>query len=58
MMNGMEMDINKKDIKKKNNTVNNEEDSFVIPNEAACSPEFAEGCIIMEDEEEKQSEEK
>lgn len=28
---------------------NNNEKSYVIPNEAACSPEFSEGCCIMDD---------
>lgn len=33
----------------KNSEVNKKEE-FVIPFEAACSPEFVEGCIINEDE--------
>lgn len=28
----------------------NNDDEFVIPYEAACSPEFSQGCIIAEDE--------
>ncbi len=32
------------------NDANNTHESFIIPNEAACSPEFPEGCIILEDE--------
>lgn len=28
----------------------NSDDEFVIPYEAACSPEFSGGCIIAEDE--------
>lgn len=27
-----------------------EEDSYTIPNEACCSPEFPEGCIFNEEE--------
>lgn len=34
----------------KNNVVRNNEE-FEIPFEAACSPEFAEGCILREDNE-------
>lgn len=37
---------NKNDKDKMNN-----DDSFVIPYEAACSAEFSEGCYVMEDEE-------
>lgn len=32
------------------NNLMNSHDEFVIPSEAACSPEFANGCFIMEDE--------
>lgn len=39
------MDDNK--IKTRNNC---NEEPFVIPNEAACSPEFLEGCLIVEGE--------
>lgn len=47
------------DMKKTNaiNNANNNEE-FVIPNEAACSPEFSEGCIIAEDETDNELEEK
>lgn len=31
------------------------EEKFEIPYEAACSPEFFEGCILREDEEDKES---
>jgi len=46
---------NSKDLKSasvpvKNDVVSNKEE-FVIPFEAACSPEFVEGCILREDEE-------
>lgn len=34
---------------KKDGVLNNEEE-FVIPNEGACSPEFSQGCILIEDE--------
>jgi hypothetical protein len=45
--------MNEKKSKFKNKMNNNEEE-FVIPNEAACSPEFAEGCFIMEDQADKE----
>lgn len=28
-----------------------DEESFKIPNEGCCSPEFSEGCIIIEEDE-------
>lgn len=34
-------------------TVGSNAGLFRIPYEAACSPEFAEGCFVMEDEEDK-----
>jgi hypothetical protein len=37
-------------INNENNAVNKNKDSYVIPSEAACSPEFSKGCIIIEDE--------
>lgn len=37
--------------------VNNNEE-FVIPFEAACSPEFQNGCFVMEDEAESEFQEK
>lgn len=46
-------DDKKLNKKTENDKVNHEEESFVIDFEAACSPEFANGCIIMEDEAEK-----
>lgn len=46
-------DINSSVISAENSAVNSNKDSFVIPYEAACSPEFAEGCIVMEDEADK-----
>jgi hypothetical protein len=50
------MNDKKMNMKIENDAVNNKEESFVIPNEAACSPEFIDGCIIMEDEADKYSE--
>ncbi len=53
------MDEKKNELKKTENNstlkytekkLNNNEEEFAIPNEGACSPEFAEGCIIMEDQ--------
>jgi hypothetical protein len=41
----------------KKGVVSNEVD-FKIPYEAACSPEFIDGCILREDEEDKELEEK
>lgn len=32
------------------NDANSNHESFIIPNEAACSPEFPGGCIVLEDE--------
>jgi hypothetical protein len=52
------MNDKKMNLKEENAEVNNKEESFVIPNEAACSHEFADGCIIMEDEADKYFEEK
>lgn len=40
----------KKIIKSASDDVKNNNEEFVIPFEAACSPEFAKGCYIMEDE--------
>lgn len=37
----------------KSNAADNKEE-FVIPFEAACSPEYVEGCILREDEEDKE----
>lgn len=37
----------------KSDAVNKNEEAFIIPNEGACSPEFPEGCIILEDENDK-----
>jgi hypothetical protein len=47
--------IDEKKIEEKRN--NSKVDEFVIPYEAACSHEFVEGCIIMEDEADKHLEE-
>ena len=52
------MDKKKNELKKTENSstlkdtekkLNNNVEEFAIPNEGACSPEFAEGCIIIED---------
>lgn len=48
----------KKIIKRASNDVKNNNDEFAIPFEAACSPEFAKGCFIMEDEADYEDEEK
>ena len=48
----------KKVSKKVSNDVKNNKEEFVIPFEAACSPEFANGCFIMEDEADKEEEKK
>jgi hypothetical protein len=41
----------------KNNELNNEE-LFVNSIEGACSPEFSEGCIMLEDDADGESDEK
>jgi hypothetical protein len=46
-MNDMRKDIKRLDG---SNSLNNRE-MFVIAYEAACSPEFSEGCILLEGEE-------
>lgn len=46
-------EINSSKMCHENKAVNSNNDSFEIPNEAACSPEFEEGCYVMEDEAEK-----
>ncbi len=33
----------------KNNNVKNNDEVYTIPNEEACSAEFSQGCIIMDD---------
>lgn len=43
-------DLNSSYMDIKNEITDYSDESFVIPYEAACSPEFPEGCIIMEDE--------
>lgn len=52
-MNEKKLSIKKsKDIKSSSAPVKNEgKEEFEIPYEAACSPEFAAGCILREDEE-------
>jgi hypothetical protein len=42
--------INSSLISNKNDEINKDEE-FEIPFEAACSPEFAQGCIVREDNE-------
>lgn len=37
-------------INAEKSAANKNEESYVIPSEAACSPEFPKGCIIIEDE--------
>ncbi len=47
------MNKEEKKITKTNNVdLTPVDDEFVIPYEAACSPEFSEGCIVAEDENE------
>jgi len=45
-------DLKSSSIPVKNDVLNSKEE-FVIPFEAACSPEFVQGCILREDEEDK-----
>lgn len=49
--------INTKNPKDTQSPINKHEE-FTIPFEAACSPEFIDGCFIMEDEADKEFEEK
>jgi hypothetical protein len=45
------MNQEEKKITKTNNTdLTPADDEFEIPYEAACSPEFSEGCVIAEEE--------
>lgn len=45
--------LNDKKVSPNGNNLMNSHDDFVIPFEAACSQEFANGCFIMEDEAEE-----
>lgn len=47
----------KKIIKRASNDIKNNNEEFAIPFEAACSPEFAKGCFIL-DEADNEDEEK
>lgn len=50
-MSEKKMNIKKsKGIRSSSVPVKNDKEEFVIPYEAACSPEFVQGCIINEDE--------
>jgi hypothetical protein len=48
----------KKICKKASDNESSDCEEYVIPYEAACSPEFKKGCFIMEEESEKKFKEK
>ena len=52
-MNEKKINIQKQNDTNLSNTNDelNKAEEFKIPSEAACSPEFAEGCFILEDDE-------